>query len=186
MSEPAHRTLLIGQAPGPRTDPELPLYPIPSTSTGGRLARLMGLRRWEYLSLFDRMNLLPYHPGRHRRDDKFPMVPARLAARVLLPLLAGRRVVLVGRGVAKAFGVGSEFHEWGTLRVGKPCAVTRCRGTAVVAVVPHPSGRNYWYNDPSNVLVAQEFWAQHIQGIRPDARNLLSSVTNGRMEELSL
>lgn len=156
MSSP----LLIGQAPGPNTDPELPLYPIPRTSAGGRLRELTGLTRGEYLRYFDRINLLPYFPGRVGHDDSFPMTPAKLAARVIRPLLTGRIVILVGRKVADAFKIDLPFHEWAELRTQRPNILTRCRGTARFAIVPHPSGRNHWYNRDDNRRLAHCFWQE--------------------------
>lgn len=131
--------LLIGQAPGPRTDPDLPLYPLPATATGGRLIRLMGVGLREYLRGTERVNLLQQFPGKHRRDDRFPMRPARAAAQELLPRMAGRVVVLVGRNVANAFSLPIEFLVWWPALLG----------AERLACIPHPSGRNRWYNDPA-------------------------------------
>lgn len=155
------RPLLIGQAPGPNTDPSLPLFPVPRTSAGGKLQQLTGLTRGQYLKTFDRVNLLPYFPGRTTaRDDTFPMTPAKLAAQVTMPLLSGRTVVLVGRNVANAFRLGDlDFHAWKDIRVKRACLVQRDRGTARIAVVPHPSGRNHWYNKEANRQEAKAFWA---------------------------
>lgn len=123
----------------------------------------MGLSRREYLQYFDRVNLLPYFPGRHKRDDKFPMTPARLAAEVMAPLLVDRTVILVGRNVASAFKVEGEFHEWQEVRVRRPCFLQRCPGTARVAIVPHPSGRNHWYNQADNMAAARAFWEEFLR-----------------------
>lgn len=156
------RPLLIGQAPGPNTNPALPLFPVPTTSAGGRLLDLMGLSRREYLKTFDRVNLLPYFPGQHKRDDKFPMTPAKLAAQVMMPLLSERTVVLVGRNVANAFKLGADFHEWTDWQVRRRCPVKGELGQCRVAVIPHPSGRNHWYNDETNREAARAFWADFL------------------------
>lgn len=150
------RPLLIGQAPGPRTDPEMPLFPVPSTSAGGRLQDLMGLRRGQYLEMFERVNLLPYFPGSNSQGDKFPMRPAKLAASVMKPLLVDRTVIMVGRQVAQAFGHEAEFLEWTELRCRRPSHHPRCPGLAKVLVIPHPSGRNHWYNNAENKRTAEE------------------------------
>lgn len=168
------RPLLIGQAPGPNTDPEYPLYPVPRTSAGGRLCELMGLTRAEYITTFDRVNLLPYFPGKDRaNEDKFPMSPARLAARVLRPMLRGRRVILVGRQVAQAFQLGADWHEWVDFRVGPRHAALGCDGLAQVAVVPHPSGRNHWYNNELNRARARRFWNALLEKSATIDRNVL-------------
>lgn len=160
MMLPEHNILLIGQAPGPNTDPGLPLYPLPRTSAGGRLQQLTGLSRGEYLSTFDRVNLVPYFPGRTRlRDDTFPLPVARLAAQVMRPFLDGRTVIFVGRNVANAFDFKVSFHEWGYVTKFDHLPHRR-RVMYRAAVVPHPSGRNHWYNKPENVAEAHAFWRQ--------------------------
>lgn len=168
------KPLLIGQAPGPNTDPDYPLYPAPRTSAGGRLCDLMGLSRGEYIMAFDRVNLLPYFPGKTTaNEDRFPMSPARLAAAVLRPMLRGRRVILVGRQVAQAFQVEADWHEWVDLRAGPRHAADRSDGLAQVAVVPHPSGRNHWYNSDLNRERARRFWAELLNNSAEDDRKVL-------------
>ena len=158
---------------GPNTDPELPLFPVPQTSTGGRLQTLMGLTRYEYLTTFERVNLLPYFPGQRKRDDKFPMTPAKLAARVIRPLLVEREVILVGRNVANAFGFGDwDWHEWHDWKVCHSDMRVH-RGAARIVVIPHPSGRNHWYNNPENTVGATSFWAEFF-GDEERSKKLLS------------
>ncbi len=169
------RPLLLGQAPGPNTDPDYPLFPAPRTSAGGRLCEMMGLTKAQYLLAFDRANLLPYFPGRTQaRDDSFPMAPARLAARVMRPLLRGRRVIMVGRRVAEAFRAPEiEWFEPWELHCGPRHAVLGCPGTAVVHVIPHPSGRNHWYNSELNRARARRFWDMLLRGEGQTDRNVL-------------
>lgn len=160
------RPVLIGQAPGPNTDPERPLWPEPRTSSGGRLAEAMSLSITQYLLLFERANLVNRFPGKYKRDDKFPLYEAQIAAAALRPLMRGRDVILLGRKVASAWGEGVDlpFFEW-----------SQCRtfGTRL-AVVPHPSGRNHWYNHETNRELATSFW-----------RTLVASL-NGQAEPLQL
>ncbi len=153
MSNP----LLIGQAPGPNTDPSTPLYPLPLHMTGGRLQKIMGISRSEYLTRFDRINLLTYFPGDGDGGDLFPTTPAKMAVAVLLPLLAGCTVILVGRGVVDAFGFDGGWPRWKKW----PALYRRDdmrKGCGVMAAVPHPSGRNRWYNDPAHRQTARDFW----------------------------
>lgn len=161
------RPLLIGQAPGPNTEPSLPLYPVPKTSAGGRLAAIMGLKRTQYLRHFDRVNLLYQFPGRHKRDDKFPVGLARAAAQAMLPLLGGRRVVLVGRNVSTAFGLGQlPYHVWDEVYCGaRQFGPGRADSTVRIACVPHPSGRCRWYNSEENRLEARTFWEELLAGV---------------------
>lgn len=141
--------LLIGQAPGPNSDPDLPLYPLPAGKSGGRLAAYMGIDYSEYLMRFDRANLLYEHPGRHRSNDYFPDRLARVAAEAMLQVLEGRRLVALGRETGDALGYPLlGYHSW-----------TRCPRWGVrIAVAPHPSGRSRWYNDEGNQREARQFW----------------------------
>lgn len=156
------RVLLVGQAPGPNTDPDLPLYPVPVGSAGGRLMTLMGLTRVEYLSLFDRVNLLREFPGQRgvkkertvdHLTDHFPLREARIAADAIKRLAAGRHLVLMGSGVAKAFGIkaGGPLLEWQPLRLHN-LYNENLHGPRELTymVAPHTSGRSRWYNDPVN------------------------------------
>lgn len=136
------RPLLIGQAPGPNTRPDCPLYPLPATSAGGRLARFMGISERDYLRAFDRVNLLYEFPGKEGKEDRFPPHLARRAATHMLPLLAGRQVILVGRNVATAFGYGElEWFTWAEHHLGQG------RDRVRFGVIPHPSGRCRAYNE---------------------------------------
>lgn len=121
---------------------------------------MMGLTRGQYLTAFDRTNVLYEFPGRHKRDDKFPMPQARVAAQAIRPLLAGRTVVLVGRNVAQAFNFEADFFDWVDWPVQRRCSIRHDPGLARAVVIPHPSGRNHWYNTQANRDLASAFWAQ--------------------------
>lgn len=156
------RIVLIGQAPGPNTHPDLPLFPAPRNSGGGRLHRYTGLSLPDYLRLFQRINLIYSFPGYTGHDkDKFPMSAARPAAANLRPLLAGRRVILVGRAVAKAFGDARLQMEpsmtWMRAAAG--------RGSMMVASVPHTSGRSLFWNQACNRAAALQFFSDAVREI---------------------
>ena len=169
------KPLLIGQAPGPNTDPTRPLYPLPRSSAGGRLAEFMGLEPKLYNSIFDKVNLLNEFPGRGKRDDKFPLRDAMIAASAMRPLLKGRDVILIGRNVALAFGLQLEFHTWTDMFTPANW----------IAVVPHPSGRNHWYNSPENRVIAREFWKTLLRPHVPDTE-LLPCQFSRRISNASL
>lgn len=99
------------------------------------------------------MNLLAEYPGpaRSGKGDAFPRSRAAAGARRLAPSLAGRRAVLLGRAVAGAFRLPGDvpFLTWVEAEV---------RGVRIsVAVVPHPSGVNTWWNDAGNRRCARRF-----------------------------
>lgn len=136
---------IVGQAPGthPRYEPKYALFPYPPGCAGWRLWKMTGLSRAEYVAL-DRRNLLNHFPG-----SGFPVSEARAAAEAMTPSLSGRRVLLLGTGVACAFGLNptpASYLSWVDTTTGLR-----------VAVVPHPSGRNRWYNDPANGEAARAF-----------------------------
>lgn len=142
------RPLVIGQAPGPRSDPRQPL----SGASGRRLALLCGLELAAFLAAFERINLLPAHPGKAGKGDDFPLETARHRADSMREIVAARdRVVLLGWNVARAFRVAGQvegFFEW--TRFSRDCGE--------VAVCPHPSGISHWWNVPDNVAQASVFW----------------------------
>lgn len=140
------KPLLIGQAPGPATDPGLPL----SGRSGARLAVLCGMDLDEFLVAFDRKNLLPMFPGKSGvKGDAFPLPLARRRALALSRLFEGRTIVLLGGNVSVAFSV-------------DPAPLLRWRrgllGAGRLATAPHPSGISLWWNDPANVRAAVRFF----------------------------
>lgn len=70
---------------------------------------------------------------------------ARRSAERLCRALSGRRVVFLGKAVAAAFGVRANSLRW-----------VEHRGMTV-AVLPHPSGVNTWWNNPDNRAAASAF-----------------------------
>lgn len=143
------KPLLVGQAPGPRSDPAEPL----SGRCGARLAELCGLELPDFLARFDRVNLIKEFPGKAGKGDAFPMAEARAnAINVLKPSLVHPwkrpiAVVLLGGNVCRAF-----FYPPPRPLVWVPSLLFR------FSCCPHPSGVNRWWNDPANVRAAQKFW----------------------------
>lgn len=128
------RPLLVGEAPGPRSRSEFPLYPLPSNSSGGRLCAALGMSTTTYLRAFDRVDLITEYPGEAWG------VEARFAARVVADaikqLCRGRLIFMMGARVSEAFGHG-DLDNFGT----HDDPVFRYRAIRI----PHPSGRNrYW------------------------------------------
>lgn len=106
----------------------------------------------EYERAFIRMNVLDYWPGSARgKGDMFPLTEARRSLHhVIAKLDGGRyyRLVLLGRKVAHVFGHGEDkLFAWSWDERGFR-----------VAVCPHPSGVNLWWNDSRNVARARRFF----------------------------
>lgn len=149
------RPLLLGMNNPLSEDPEYDLYPYPEGSTGWRLWKMLpeGTPRAQYLEMFDRRNLL--------RTREWSASAARAAAVFLLPELAGRAVVVLGTQVRSALG----FPQV------KPLVWHRCAAHQFDWVaVPHPSGRNLWYNEPGrHDQVGAMLWALAERGVPSNA-----------------
>lgn len=140
-----YRTVLVGLAPnGEGTEPLSAATP----GSGRRLAALANLCTGTYRNTFDRVNL---HASASAADCG--VVQDWHAARNLLPLVRGRRVVLLGDRVRRAFlqDTGSEAR-----RLARPLAWVDA-GDFIAGMLPHPSGRCRWWNLPHNVAAAAEF-----------------------------
>ena len=135
------KPLIIGQAPSKTGEGCEPI----NGRSGKKLAACMGVSVEEYLERFERVNVLDRFPGKQGKGDKFPLPEAREAAQGIR--LEGRPfVLLLGRGVASAFGLGNlPWLEWAEVEQAR------------VAVVPHPSGINRWWNEQENRERAREF-----------------------------
>lgn len=132
------RPLIVGQAPSSRgPTPDGPL----SGRAGKRVAALVGLET--LAPTFEVVNLLPTCPGRARgKGHRFPAAEARAAAAMLERFSTHERVVLLGRGVARAFDLDLDPLE------------RRVERDRRWLLVPHPSGVNLWWNDKANVEAA--------------------------------
>ena len=154
------KPVIIGEAPSPSaTKPVQPLFPFPARSAGARLWRMTGLSRPEYIEAFHRMYLLPWVCTEYSVCNDHWAAYNLISSR----LLDGRAVVLLGQRVWLAFG-GREDVEpliWyaGSVPAFKP---------ACVALVPHPSGRNLWYNDEHQRGAAANFMRLLAEGDYPD------------------
>lgn len=146
---------IVGEAPGPNTSPDLPMFPLPSRSAGGRLLGYARISPADYLGRLARRNLFP-----ELADWSVPAARGRSFEllwwlRNMRPRI--RRVLLLGGRVAAAFGV-EEF--WRPRRLH--------RDLTLVAI-PHPSGRNRLYNDPEicRRAGAEVRWAAGMRRTRP-------------------
>lgn len=145
------KVLVVGEAPSRWMEEHGVTDPLPLA--GRELANLAGVP-WPHgwYEKFEPLNVLSSWPGKQGKGDAFPLTEDTLqAARRIVDahFHVGRRVVLLGYRVRAAFGVYTlELFEWVQLN------------GAMVAVCPHPSHVNRWWNDHANVLKAREFWSK--------------------------
>ena len=141
------RPLVVGEAPSRTSDPADPI----TGRCGAKIAALAGLTVDEFADRFERANLLDAYPGKldGSKGTLWDPISAKKRADEIVGerFGASRYVVLLGRRVATAFGVGRVDYMEETAAI---------RGAAVV-VLPHPSGINRWYNDARNVARASAF-----------------------------
>lgn len=128
--------------------PDHVLYPLPHGCTGNRLWQMLhaetGARMRDYLATFERRNLVV---------GKWDAQLARQGAVELLAQMGtDRRVVLLGAEVRRAFGHAKQA----------PAMVYAASAgdSNSYYQIPHPSGRNLWYNDLGNRAVVARLLAE--------------------------
>lgn len=155
MDHPGQVLALVGEAPGPNGNPHTPMWPDPPNMAGARLARMLGLSKTEYLRTFRRANLLNEYPG-----PTFPLSRARPHAAPLAQQLSPLPLVLLGRGVAGAFRFpGQDICTWVDYQL--ECVWIRA------AMVPHPSGRNLFYNCPERTKRVATWLREQVEAHQP-------------------
>lgn len=134
------RPVLIGMNNPVSSDPKHALFPAPEGCTGHRLyemlrGRLPDVTRKSYLDRFDRRNVVA--------GKVWNAASAREGAAALEREFwgSGRTIVLLGLDTVKAFG-----HPRSLIH---PAII----GGATWRQIPHPSGRNLWYNDATNLAL---------------------------------
>ncbi len=142
MSLGASRLMFVGECPSRTGDPSDPL----GGRCGIRLAGMMGIDLETYRASVERMNLYQRWLGsRSDRGDVWPFMRARARAQRLHGRLSSRTVVFMGKRVADAFGLrGVDYLEW-------------VDWFDAACILPHPSGRNRWWNDPVHRMRAERF-----------------------------
>jgi hypothetical protein len=142
--------LLIGLDNPHSRNPYHALLPMPDGATGDKIVQLIaavidGYTARDYLRDFGRLNL---YPGEAARSGKGATATDRLLARHCVRIIAEGKysdVVLLGKRVQVAF---SDFVVF-SHQVERH-EVFGTGFTADFYALPHPSGRNIWYNDEAN------------------------------------
>ena len=132
------RTILLGMNNPLSQDPEYALYPAPVGCTGWRIWQLLRRRvpdvtQFQYVRAFDRRNLV---------TGEWTPRAARAAAIDFTLAARGRNVVVLGAAAAGALGL--------PMLLIHPQEI----GGVTWRQLPHPSGRNRWYNEEANCDLA--------------------------------
>jgi uracil-DNA glycosylase len=151
------KPIIIGQTPARGRD-DAPAF---TSASGARLAKLAGVGTTgdDLQKYFETMNLVSRYGGKAKsgKGDKFDLAAAKVEAAEFLEWLkrqdCDRTILLMGRGVAKAFGFGKRQYL-------EPWVWTH----HVFVVFPHPSGVNRWWNDPWNVHAAERMLGNLVRG----------------------
>lgn len=168
------RTVIVGIAPARPGEEGQPLSAVAPRSTGRKIAGMIGVGKYEYMKAFDRINLCPFP-----QESTIPVEEWRVAASNLgASLLRGRRVILLGVNVAQCFGIDvtsppNQFLKW------TDSPETKIPNYGLVgwnagdrkppfawAILPHPSGRNRWYNNQVNKEAAIGFLKREWERMR--------------------
>ena len=150
------RPLLVGLHNPLSPKPEHALYPRPEGCTGWRLLRMLGPAYTErdYLRAFDRVDLLDHHEQVGGKGYAARLRRARL--RLVEHIIAGRyeTVVLFGADVWRTvIGIPNCCPPWLCWTTAPLWAGPTARMFRFLTL-PHPSGRNRWYQDRVNAHAA--------------------------------
>lgn len=135
--------ILLGQAPSATSDPGEAF----SGKSGARLAELCGLTHADFLKAFTRRNVADAYAGKQARGNGDRVFNRALPDDFPAPG-AGKLFIAVGAVAAQALGVKEAARHFQFYFINERIIVT----------VPHPSGVNRWWNEPTNVVKARKFW----------------------------
>jgi hypothetical protein len=139
---------LVGQAPSRRGDARKPL----AGPNGQKIARLAGMSYGELIAC-RRKHLNTHSSGKRGKRDAFDHAKGKVNAADVLMDWRVERIVLLGKNVARCFG----------LRDLPFLAEIRIYGRRFL-IFPHPSGVNRWWNERRNERRAQQILQRFLRG----------------------
>jgi len=143
-----HKIGLVGQAPSRRGDPRKPL----AGPNGQKIARLAGMSYGELIAC-RRKHLNTHYIGKRGKRDAFDHAKGKVNAADVLLDWRVERIVLLGKNVARSFG----------LRDVPFLAEIRIYGRRFL-IFPHPSGVNRWWNERRNERRARQILQRFLRG----------------------
>ncbi len=137
--------IIFGERPGPNTDPLRPLYPHTTTGTAANLIEMLGITETEYLAETVRYNVLD--------DTDIHSTGGRGRVQTRIDFHVGMCVdphfLFLGKIALNAAPKLYRKMEFGIPRDN-------------FMVIPHPSGRNRYYNSQANsdfIIQSLRKWA---------------------------
>ncbi len=143
-----HKIGLVGQAPSRRGDPRKPL----AGPNGQKIARLAGMS-YDELIACRRKHLNTHYTAKRREGKAFDRAKGHVNAADVLLDWRVERIVLLGKNVARCFGLGDLPF----------LAEIRIYGRRFL-IFPHPSGTNRWWNERRNERRAQQLLQRFLRG----------------------
>lgn len=146
------KPLIIGEAPGKNGDPTTPI----EGRIGRRLAECAGIPFDEFLTTFDRRNLLDVQPQDSGKGADFNVrAAARVARELEKQFTPGQTVLILGKRAASAFRITDVAYF-------QPLTINGAK----VYIMPHPSGVNTWWNLLENELQAIRFMHRIVKELK--------------------
>jgi hypothetical protein len=143
-----HKIGLVGQAPSRRGDPRKPL----AGPNGQKIARLAGMS-YDELIACRRKHLNTHYSGKRGKGNRFDHAKGNVKAADVLLDWRVERIVLLGKNVARCFG----------LRDLPFLAEISVYGRRFL-IFPHPSGTNRWWNERRNERRARQLLQRFLRG----------------------
>ena len=143
-----HKIGLVGQAPSRRGDPRKPL----AGPNGRKIARLASMS-YDELIACRRKHLNTHYNGKRGKSDAFDHAKGKVNAADVLLDWRVKRIVLLGKNVARCFG----FRDLPFL------AEISIYGRRFL-IFPHPSGINRWWNERRNERRARQLLQRFLRG----------------------
>lgn len=161
------KLLLVGEDYGDRFPESLCVDAHALTGKSGQFfAALAGLELEEYKQLFERTNVVARPSDWLDRET----VEHGLASVIVKMLLSNRlgnetRVIALGRKTSDALGLSSlSLLAWTTWSPSVDDIVIKA--DIKISKMPHPSGRNRWWNTQSHRVQAQAFLEETVRWAR--------------------
>lgn len=174
---PYPKILIVGQQPN-SNDPEDPLSPDHAMWAGYRLMQLSGLDPASYRKTFHRININYENEGKFTASVR----QKNSAIEIWNTLKKDDTLIILGTAVEKCFKglIDSRLEpcvktpSWKPLQYPyvKPgdSFYTVRESWSDIYLIPHPSGLNRWWNDPSNTMLASNTLKQIIVDHRAKPR----------------